>query len=130
MQKVAKATKGSVIAQPQDTLLLAQAMVDMGESAEAMKVLADANTLYRNLPEFGSVALAIQVQAQVKAGTPDEAEKTLKRARETLRKGKADFATIALAKAELMAGHEEEGLALLAMGVPMAVWLARRRRRA
>ena len=117
MQKVAKATKGSVIAQPQDTLLLAQAMVDMGESAEAMKVLADANTLYRNLPEFGSVALAIQVQAQVKAGTPDEAEKTLKRARETLRKGKADFATIALAKAELMAGHEEEGLALLATAV-------------
>ncbi|CAH0352621.1 hypothetical protein AQB9606_02730 [Aquabacterium sp. CECT 9606] len=117
MQKVAKATRGSVIAQPQDTLLLAQAMVDLGESAEALKLLAEGNTLYRNLPAFGSVALAIQVQAQVKAGTPDEAEKTLKRARETLRKGKADFATIALAKAELMAGHEEEGLALLATAV-------------
>ncbi|MDI1259044.1 tetratricopeptide repeat-containing response regulator [Aquabacterium sp.] len=117
MQKVAKATRGSVIAQPQDTLLLAQAMVDLGESAEALKLLAEGSSLYRNLPAFGSVALAIQVQAQVKAGTPDEAEKTLKRARETLRQGKADFATIALAKAELMAGHEEEGLKLLATAV-------------
>lgn len=117
LQKVAKATKGSVIAQPQDSLLLAQAMVDMGDSAEALKLLADANNLYKNLPAFGSVALAIQVQAQVKSGAKDEAEKTLKRARETLRKGKADFATIALAKAELMAGHEEEGLKLLATAV-------------
>jgi tetratricopeptide (TPR) repeat protein len=117
LQKVAKATKNSVIAQPQDSLLLAQAMVDMGDSAEAQKLLAEAGKLYSNQPNFGSVALAIQVQAQVKAGAKDEAEKTLKRARETLRKGKADFATIALAKAELMAGHEDEGFKLLAVAV-------------
>lgn len=117
LQKVAKATRGSVIAQPQDSLLLAQTMVDMGDSAEALKLLTEANNLYKSLPTFGSVALAIQVQAQVKSGAKDEAEKTLKRARETLRKGKADFATIALAKAELMAGHEDEGFKLLATAV-------------
>lgn len=117
LQKVAKATRGSVIAQPQDSLLLAQAMVDLGESAEAQKLLAEAGKLYSSLPNFASVALAIQVQAQVKSGAKDEAEKTLKRARETLRKGKADFATIALAKAELMAGHEDEGFKLLATAV-------------
>ena len=117
LQKVAKATRGSVIAQPQDTLLLAQAMVDMGDCADALKLLAEAGKLYNNLPAFGSVALAIQVQAQVKSGALDEAEKTIKRARETLRQTKADFATIALAKAELMAGHEEEGLKLLATAV-------------
>ena len=32
LQKVAKATRGSVIAQPQDTLLLAQTLVDRGEA--------------------------------------------------------------------------------------------------
>ncbi|MGH6646466.1 tetratricopeptide repeat protein [Aquabacterium sp.] len=117
LQKAAKATRGSVIAQPQDSLLLAQTMVDMGDSAEALKLLTEANNLYKSLPTFGSVALAIQVQAQVKSGAKDEAEKTLKRARETLRKGKADFATIALAKAELMAGHEDEGFKLLATAV-------------
>lgn len=117
LQKVAKATRGSVVAQPQDTLLLAQTMVDMGEPADALKLLTEGHSLYRNLPAFGDVALAIQVQAQIKAGTPEEAEATLKQAREALTKGKADFATIALAKAELMAGHEEEGLALLATAV-------------
>jgi tetratricopeptide (TPR) repeat protein len=117
MQKVAKATRNSVIAQPQDTLLLAQTLVDRGEAADALRLLQDGNSLYRNNPAFGNVALAIQVQAQVKAGTPDEAEKTIQRARETLRKGKADFATIALAKAELMTGHEAEGLKLMETAV-------------
>lgn len=117
MQKVAKATRHSVIAQPQDTLLLAQALVDKGEAAEAMRLLQDGGTLYRNNPAFTNVALSIQVQAQVKSGAQDEAEKTIVRARETLRKGKADFATIALAKAELMAGHEAEGLKLMETAV-------------
>jgi tetratricopeptide (TPR) repeat protein len=117
LQKVAKATRGSVVAQPQDTLMLAQTMVDLGDSAEALKLLADDSKMYRDHPSFGSVALAIQVQAHVKAGSTNEAEKALTLARESLVKGKADFATIALAKAELMAGHEEEGLKLLATAV-------------
>jgi tetratricopeptide (TPR) repeat protein len=113
LQKVAKATKGSVIAQPQDTLLLAQTLVDRGDTAEALKALADNATAYKNTPTFENVSQALQAQAHAKAGAGDEAEKALKRARETLRKGKADFATIALAKAELMSGHEEEGLKLM-----------------
>ncbi|RZI82556.1 MAG: response regulator [Rubrivivax sp.] len=117
MQKVAKATRNSVIAQPQDTLLLAQTLVDKGEAAEALKLLADGGTMYRNNPAFGNVALAIQVQAQVKSGAKGDAEKTMQRARETLRKGKADFATIALAKAELMAGNTTDGLKLLQTAV-------------
>jgi len=117
MQKVAKATRSSVIAQPQDTLLLAQTLVDKGEAADALRLLQDGGSLYRNNPAFGNVALAIQVQAQVKSGAQDEAEKTILRARETLRKGKADFATIALAKAELMTGHEAEGLKLMETAV-------------
>jgi tetratricopeptide (TPR) repeat protein len=117
MQKVAKATRNSVIAQPQDTLLLAQALVDKGDATDALRLLQDGGTLYRNNPAFGNVALAIQVQAQMKSGAKDEAEKTILRARETLRKGKADFATIALAKAELMTGHEDEGLKLMRTAV-------------
>lgn len=113
LQKVAKATKGSVIAQPQDTLLLAQTLVDRGDTAEALKALADNAAAYKNTPTFENVSQALQAQAHAKAGATDESEKALKRARETMRKGKADFATIALAKAELMAGHEEEGLKLM-----------------
>lgn len=117
MQKVAKATRGSVVAQPQDTLLLAQTLVDRGEPADALRVLADSAGAYKNNPAFDNVSQALQAQAHTRAGSKDEAEKAVKRARETLRKVKADFATIALAKAELMCGHEEEGLKLMQTAV-------------
>jgi len=112
-QKVTKATRGSVIAQPQDTLTLAQAMVDMNLAGEALKVLDDAAFQYKKEAAFGDVALAIQVQAEVRSGNTEAAAKTLARVRELGAKGKADFATIALAKAELMTGHEEAGMKLM-----------------
>ena len=112
-QKVTKATKASVIAQPQDTLWLAQSLVDKGDPAAALAALDDGGQRQRNDPAFDSVATAIRVQAHVKSGNTDAADKLLQRARETLRKPKADFATIALAKAELMSGHEDQGLKLM-----------------
>lgn len=117
LQKVAKATRGSVIAQPQDTLLLAQTLVDRGEAQDALKVLGEGDNLYRTNPAFGSVSLAIQAQAHVRTGNQAEADKAMRRARETMRKGKADFGTIALAKAEIMAGNEEAGMKLLQSAV-------------
>lgn len=117
LSKAAKASKGSVVEQPQDTLLLAQTLVDMGEATEALKVLADGGTHYKNTPSFGAVALSIQAQAEVASGDTTQALKTMARARETLRKGKADFATVALAKAELMTGNEAAGLKLLETAV-------------
>jgi tetratricopeptide (TPR) repeat protein len=116
-QKVTKATKGSVIAQPQDTLSLAQTLVDRGEAKEAMELLGEGAVLHKNNPAFDNVALAVKAQAQVQAGDADGAMKTIARARETMRKAKADFATVALAKAELMTGHHEAGLALMEKAV-------------
>ena len=117
MIKVAKATKGSVVAQAQDSLLLAQALVDLGESNEALKVLQDAAPANKASASFGMVSLSIQAQAEAKAGKMADAQKTVAKARETLRKGKADFATVALAKAELMAGNEQAGIELLGQAV-------------
>ncbi|MBK7615493.1 MAG: tetratricopeptide repeat protein [Vitreoscilla sp.] len=116
-QMVTKATKGSVIAQAQDTLSLAQTLVDRGEAKDALGLLAEGNTLHKNNPAFDNVALAIKAQAQVQAGDPDGALQTVQKARETMRKAKADFATVALAKAELMTGHEVAGLALMEKAV-------------
>ncbi|MBI5925544.1 MAG: tetratricopeptide repeat protein [Aquabacterium sp.] len=113
LHKATKATKGSVIAQAQDTLLLAQTLVDLGESADAVKLLKEAGPAYQTSPTFGNVALAIQAQAECKAGKPEEAQKLLAKARATMRKGRADFASVALAKAELMSGNVEVGLKLL-----------------
>ncbi|HET8868956.1 MAG TPA: tetratricopeptide repeat protein [Aquabacterium sp.] len=113
LSKAHKASKGSVVAQPQDALLLAQTLVDGNEPGEALRLLQDSALDFKNNPAFGSVALAIQAQAELRSGKTEEAEKTLAKARVTLTKGKADFASLALAKAELMAGHEEEGLNIL-----------------
>lgn len=117
LAKATKSSRGSIVAQPQDNLLLAQTLVDMGEASEALKVLGDAAGMLRSSPASSHVALAIQAQAEVSAGAPDKAARTLAKARETLRKGKADFATIALAKAEIMAGNEEAGMALLTSAI-------------
>jgi len=117
MQKVAKATKGSVVAQPQDTLSLAQALVDRDEAADAIKLLAESAAAWPNNPQYENTSLALQVQALVRTGDAEGAAKTLAKARNAVRKGKADFATIALAKAELLTGNEEAGLKLLEAAV-------------
>ena len=113
LSKATKASRGSIVAQPQDTLLLAQTLVDMGENSEAVRVMQDATPAFRNAPAFGVTSLAIQAQAELAQGQTQQAEQTMSKAREALGKGKADLATIALAKAELKAGNEEAGLALL-----------------
>jgi len=117
LSKATRASKGSVVAQPQDNLLLAQTLVDLGDHTEALKTLTEAATSYKNTPLFTNTAMAIQAQAEIGSGATEQGLKTLARARETMRKGKADFATVALAKAEIVAGNEAAGLALLESAV-------------
>ncbi len=112
-----KASKGSIVAQPQDSLLLAQTLVDLGDASGALGVLGEGQAAFKNTPTFSNVALAIQAQAEMAAGNTAQAMKTLARARETMRKGKADFATVALAKAEIMTGNTEAGLKLMSSAV-------------
>ncbi len=115
--RLAKATKGAVTAQPQDALTHAQTLVDLGEPAEALRLLDAGGTQYKNDPQFTNVALAVRAQAQARAGDEAGAKATLAKARETMRRAKADFATVALAKAELMTGNEEAGIKLLESAV-------------
>ena len=115
--KLTRATKGSITAQSQDVLHLAQVKCDAGEWQEAITLLDAAVPNHRHDPQFASVALTIKAQAQVGVGDTAGAEASLARARQTVRRAKADFATVALAKAELMTGNEEAGLKLLATAV-------------
>jgi CheY-like chemotaxis protein/Flp pilus assembly protein TadD len=118
LQRVTRLTGQSVMAQTHDHLMLAQTLVDRGEHAEALKVLA--------APAFSSrigaaaqdpATHAIRAQAQAASGDAAAAEASLARARDALRKPKADLATVALARAELSTGHEHAGLALLQQAV-------------
>lgn len=115
--KLIKATRGAVTSLPQDALALAQVLVDSGRAVEAVSALDDAAAANRNNPQFDSVSSAIRAQAFVKTGDMAGAAKATARARESMRNAKADFATIALAKAELMSGNEAAGLKLLETAV-------------
>lgn len=115
--KLAKVTKGSITGQSQDALMLAQIKTDCGEHAEALQLLDQAQGQNRHDPQFGNVALALRAQALSRSGDKSGAEAALARARQAMRRPKADFGTVALAKAELLGGHEEAGMRLLAQAV-------------
>lgn len=116
--KVTRATRGSIVAQAQDTLSLAQALVDAGRPAEGLSLLDQ--PLARGsgpVAQQESVVMALKAQAYARLGDRDRAVQAVGRAREVLRNAKADFATVALAKAELVTGNESDGLRLLAAAV-------------
>ena len=115
--RLAKATKGSITSQPQDVLALAQVKADTGEAPEALLMLDAAASQHRHDPQFGNVALAIKAQALARNGDRAGAESCLAKARQTMRRAKADFATVALAKAELLGGDSQAGLKLLGAAV-------------
>ncbi len=117
MAKVTKATQGALTAQPQDTLALAQAMVDAGQAANALVVLDQGLGKHATSPQVESVAHSIRAQALACNGDATGAARAVARARETMRGAKADFATVALAKAELLTGNAEAGLKLLGTAV-------------
>lgn len=117
MAKVAKATQGAITSQPQDVLTLAQAMTDMDQSAECLALLEKNKPRFTSSPQHESMAEAIRAQALARTGDTEGAGRALARARETLRSPKADFATVVLARAELVAGREEAGLKLLSVAV-------------
>jgi DNA-binding response OmpR family regulator len=117
MTKVSKATQGAITSQPQDVLTLAQTMTDLGQSVECLALLEKNKARFATTPQQESVAEAIRAQALARTGDTEGAARALARARETLRSPKADFGTVALARAELVAGSEEQGLKLLSVAV-------------
>lgn len=112
-RKVAQSTRGSMTALPQDALALAQSLVDQGQAGEAMAALEDVNRTHRGNLGFEAVSQAIRAQAQARAGDLAGAAQSVQRARAAAGPARADFATVALAKAELMRGNEAAGMELL-----------------
>jgi tetratricopeptide (TPR) repeat protein len=113
LAKAAQATRGSLTADPQDTLTLAQALVDAGDAARALAVLSEAEFAMRDDAEATGASWAIRAQALAAGGERDAACHAAEQARQRLGSGGADFASVALARAELASGHEAQGLALL-----------------
>ena len=117
LSKALKASHGAMTANPQDLLALAQTQIDIGEAKEALETLSENALRGLHKPEFDLVVLALRAQAHALLGETDRAQKEAAQALAGLRQGKADFATVTVARAALRTGHEEAGLALLRQSV-------------
>ena len=118
--KAIKSSQGSITAQAQDLHALAQTHIDLGEAKEALELISDSATRATrgaHEPDFECVTMAIRAQAHALLG---EDEKALREATQALAHhstGKADFASVALARAALVTGQIETGLKLIAQAI-------------
>ena len=115
LQRVTRATHRSLAAQPQDTLLLAQTLVDSGDARAALDLLKSAAQGGQR-PEAAVEASVQAIKAQALALSGDQAGalQCLMRAKDgSINLAKPDLPALALARAELRAGDETAGLALL-----------------
>lgn len=113
MAKVCAATKGSMTSQPLDALMLSQTLIDLGEPKQALAVLNDNANAHRNEPQHEGTAQAIRAQGLARSGDEKGAAAAAAKARAAMRAVRPDFATIAVAKAELATGNESAGLKLM-----------------
>ncbi len=108
-----RSSQGSVTAQPQDQLALAQTLVEQGEPELALNALKQTGIKHLRGAEFKALELAIAAQAHVQMGMSNEAAEEADQALAAMSESKADFATVAVAKAALKTGKVEAGLKLL-----------------
>lgn len=117
LRRATRATQGALTARPQDQLTLAQTLVDLGEPAQALSLLKEAGRALRDDPATAAATAAIGAQALARRGDTAGAAAEAQRARTALGAGRADFATVAVAKSLLLAGDEADGLALLGTAI-------------
>ncbi len=115
LKKVVAATKFSITAQSGDALMLAQSYVDLGQPQQALTLLGDKTLTALHDPRnaASSVAAAIAAQSHAAKGQVKEAAAAADRARQGSTDAGNDFATVALARAEIATGNEAAGLARL-----------------
>jgi tetratricopeptide (TPR) repeat protein len=119
LSKAIKASQGSITAQAQDLLALAQTQIDLGEAKQALETLADSKYRTQQKSETDMVTLALRAQAHTQLG---ETAKALEEASQAMvivasSRRKADFATVAVARAALMTNQIDEGMELLRQAV-------------
>lgn len=111
--RLVRRTLGSIAFDATDACRLAQTYVDDGEVPKSMGVLQQLSRRGTGQPECAGLALSIRSQALARADAGPQALECLRQARDAAGPARPDLATMALAKAELLNGQDEEGLRLL-----------------
>lgn len=128
LDRVLRATRGTLAERPDDATQLAQILVDGGEAARAIALLAEADRAPRSsgahAPDAVLARMSVLAQAHVRNGSPALAHRAMVTAREALARvdapsgapgARAASATarLHLARAHLACSAEREGLAAL-----------------
>ena len=111
--QLVKSTRGTLHARELDELGLMQVQMDLGELAAAQPAIEAAARRVNHGQNRRGVAMALKAQVHARLGEADHARRALERARQQADAPSLDVAGLALAKAELLAGDEAQGVQLL-----------------
>jgi DNA-binding response OmpR family regulator len=119
LKQAFKLSKGSIVAQSDDALMLAQVHVDLGESKDAHQILDEAGPGLKADPAAQRGAAAVRSQAFREQGEVDAADKALQFALDGV-EARADTQSILIAKAALLSSDPalvQQGARLLEQAI-------------
>jgi predicted Zn-dependent protease len=125
LNQVVKKTRNSPLRETQDFARLGNALTEMGEPGKAVQLLEEARTSFKEDANNPLLA-AVEAVAQQKAGRPEQAAQALTRAMQGGVSNLPQDIAIAVAKACLATGKQDEGESILknlVQGAPDATGL-------
>lgn len=112
LTQVVKKTRNSPLRETKDFARLGNALTEMGEPGKAVQLLEEARTSFKDDANNPLLA-AVEAVAQQKAGHPDLAEQALARAMQGEMTNLPPEVAMAVAKACLATGRQEDGEGIL-----------------
>lgn len=107
LRTVVQKTRNSPLRDLGDYASLGNALTELGDTEKAIALITEAKTSFRNVGDTTLLA-AVEAVAQHKAGNPELAQQALERAMQGGAQGISEAAKLAVAKACLVHGRQDE----------------------
>ncbi|HRF10919.1 MAG: tetratricopeptide repeat protein [Candidatus Accumulibacter phosphatis] len=112
LRTVVQKTRNSPLRDLGDYASLGNALTELGDTEKAIALITEAKTSFRNVGDTTLLA-AVEAVAQHKAGNPELAQQALERAMQGGAQGISEAAKLAVAKACLVHGRQDEAEQML-----------------
>ena len=112
MSTVLQKTRNSPLRDLADYAKLGNALTELGDAGKAITVIEEAKTSFKDAPDL-TLLSAVEAVAQHKAGNAEAAQQALARAMQGDRKSMSEATTLAIAKACLVHGKQDEAEQML-----------------
>lgn len=112
MSTVVQKTRNSPLRDLSDYAKLGNALTELGDAGKAITVIEEAKTSFKDAPDLTMLS-AVEAVAQHQAGNAEAAQSALERAMQGDRKDLSEAALLAVAKACLVHGRQDEAEEML-----------------